>query len=203
MLQYADKRSQPRTIYNMTVQIQELNDPSIHGARIGNYSRNGLYFETDRALHPGAEIYLGIDNSLYEASSTVHNRYRAKIVWIKKLENSIHNYGFGAEDTTDAEKQNPPGSELNEGTDFRKHPRKPYVKSVFFISQHQYHKGLINNISSGGVFIETKNGFSVGQIIKLVIPGTKIDKGVMLKGEVLHLSQTGIGVKFKSLLNNR
>ena len=92
--QYDRRGSLARTNCNVIVQIQELNDRSIHWASIGNYSKDGLYFEAGQALLPGAEIYLGIDNSLYEASASVHNRYRAKIVWIRKLENSIHRYGI-------------------------------------------------------------------------------------------------------------
>ncbi|MBW2411583.1 MAG: PilZ domain-containing protein, partial [Deltaproteobacteria bacterium] len=62
---------------------------------------------------------------------------------------------------------------------------------------------LIKNISRRGVFVETKGIFNAGQIIKLVIPGTSIDNGVMLKGEVIRCSATGIGVEFKSLLRKK
>jgi Tfp pilus assembly protein PilZ len=51
------------------------------------------------------------------------------------------------------------------------------------------------------IAIETKDKFSIGQTLWLVIPGTKIDKGVMLKGEVIHFKPNGVGVKFKALLN--
>jgi len=42
-----------------------------------------------------------------------------------------------------------------------------------------------------------------GQIIKLVISRTKIEKGVMLKGEVVHLRREGFGLKFLSLLKDK
>jgi len=41
-----------------------------------------------------------------------------------------------------------------------------------------------------------------GQLITLVISRTKIEKGVMLKGEVVHLRGEGFGLKFLSLLKN-
>ena len=91
----------------------------------------------------------------------------------------------------------------NYDEELRRHPRRSYPKTVFFTSQSQYYEGLANNISKGGIFIETKDKFSVGQIIKLVIPGTKIDKGVMLKGEVVRFDQAGVGVKFKSILKSK
>ena len=85
----------------------------------------------------------------------------------------------------------------------RKHPRKPYSKPVFIASENQYYTGLIKNISRRGIFIKIKDNFTVGQLIKLVVPGTKIDKGVMLIVEVVHMSPTGIGVEYKSLLKKR
>ena len=72
---------------------------------------------------------------------------------------------------------------------------------MLFTSQNQYYEGLSNNISNRGIYIETNDKLSVGQIIKLVIPGTKIDKGVMLKGEVIHVKPKGVGVKFTGILN--
>ena len=68
---------------------------------------------------------------------------------------------------------------------------------------NQDYKGLISNISRGGAFIETRGKFKTGQIIKLIIPGTKIDKGRMLKGEVLHFNQTGVGIIFKSIIKKQ
>jgi len=120
-------------------------------------------------------------------------------------EDSLCNHGYGVKYISGSDKENLQSSGLkdtkNTSEDLRRHPRRSYQKAVLFTSQNEYYEGLTNNISNGGVFIETSDTFSVGQIIKLVIPGTKIDKGVMLKGEVVHVKPKGVGVKFKSLLN--
>jgi hypothetical protein len=50
------------------------------------------------------------------------------------------------------------------------------------------------------MFIETKENFAEGQSLRLVIPGTKIDNGTMLKGEIKHSNHKGIGVQFKRIL---
>ena len=50
------------------------------------------------------------------------------------------------------------------------------------------------------MFIKTKESFSVGQIIRLVIPGTKIDNGAMLRGKVVRFDNKGVGVKFLNIL---
>lgn len=84
--------------------------------------------------------------------------------------------------------------------DLRRFRRKPFRRATIFACQNVYYEGLTNNISKGGIFIETRNRFAEGQIITLVISRTKIEKGVMLKGEVVHLSHEGFGLKFLSLL---
>ena len=64
--------------------------------------------------------------------------------------------------------------------EMRKHPRRPYHKPVYFTSQNQYYKGTIKNLSRSGAFIETIGNFAARQLIRLVIPGTKIDKGTLI-----------------------
>ncbi len=84
--------------------------------------------------------------------------------------------------------------------DLRRYPRKHLSSSVFFTSQNGYFEGLIDNISKNGIFIETQDDFTVGQMVRLVIPGTKIDNGTMLKGVIRHRNKKGIGIQFKKLL---
>jgi hypothetical protein len=129
--------------------------------------------------------------------------YRATIKWQKNIWGSIFNFGYGVRIIPEADKRKLPASGSQAKRDLRKHPRRAYVKLVYFTSENQFYKGLARDISRHGVFVETKGNFNVGQTIKLVVPGTKIDNGVMLKGEVIHLNQTGIGVKFKTLLRKK
>ncbi len=84
----------------------------------------------------------------------------------------------------------------------RKFPRKPFRRATIFACQNRYYAGLTQNISKGGVFIETRNRFAEGKIITLVISRTKIEKGVMLKGQVIHRNRRGFGLKFLSLIKN-
>lgn len=94
-------------------------------------------------------------------------------------------------------------SDIKANRDPRRYPRRRYVKSVFFKCHQNHHKGVINNISRSGVFIETKNKFFFGQAIELVIPHLKIDKSVKLKGWIVRLSQNGVGVTFRRILERR
>ena len=206
MVHYHEKRADVRDIYKSPITIEDLKAGKTYRARMVNYCKKGLYFETDWLLESGTEIHIEMENSPNASSSfDLKERYRAEIIWHTKLEDSLCNHGYGVKFISGSGKENLQSSGLkdtkNNSEDLRKHPRRSYHKTVLFTSQNQYSEGLTNNISNGGIFIETKDKFSVGQIIKLVIPGTKIDKGVMLKGEVIHVKPKGVGVKFKSLLN--
>jgi hypothetical protein len=84
----------------------------------------------------------------------------------------------------------------------RKFTRKPFRRATIFACQNHYYAGLTQNISKGGVFVETRNRFAKGQIVTLVISHTKIEKGVMLKGQIVHLNRRGFGLKFLSLIKD-
>ena len=103
-----------------------------------------------------------------------------------------------------AQKQNVLESSVKAIRDPRKYPRVPYVGPVVFkCDKQKYNKGLILNISRSGAFIETKYKCFLGQAIELVIPNKKIDKRVKIKGWIVRLGQTGIGVTFKGTLERR
>jgi hypothetical protein len=86
--------------------------------------------------------------------------------------------------------------------DLRRFSRKPFRRATIYACQNRYYAGLTKNISKGGIFIETRNPLRIGQIATLVISRTKIEKGVMLKGEVVHRNSEGFGLRFWSLLKN-
>ena len=90
------------------------------------------------------------------------------------------------------------GSVTNNG-DPRRYPRKPFFKSVFFNYRNQQYKGLIKNVSRGGIFIETRAKFLFGQPIELVIPNINMDKRRRLQGWIVHSSRSGIGVNFRRI----
>ena len=203
MAQYYERRSTTRTNYKSPVRVEDLKG-IIYNARIVNYSNEGLYIETDWLLKPGTEIYIEMEKSPY-ASSTFDflDRRQSVILWQTVLKDSFYSYGYGIRYIRDFEEKTPQISLLNEtkkAAESRRFPRKHFSNSVYFTSQNDYFEGLIHNISKNGMFIETKANFNEGQTVRLVIPGTKIDNGTMLKGEIKHLNRKGIGVQFKRIL---
>lgn len=76
----------------------------------------------------------------------------------------------------------------------RKHARSPFDIPVEFIVQGQSYDGLIKNKSKGGIFIETKGTFSVGQ--KIFFNFRRIET---IFGTIAWVNPQGIGVKFGKL----
>lgn len=98
--------------------------------------------------------------------------------------------------------------EVNTGSiknkrDPRRYPRKPFQKPVFFNFEDQKYKGVIKNVSRGGVFIETRAKFLFGQTIELVIPNSHIPKAKRVRAWMVHSSRRGIGVTFKRMFERR
>lgn len=206
MTRFFEKRSDHRTDFKSPIMVEDSKG-LIYKARMVNYNANGLYIETDWLLRPGTEIYIEMDKSPYASQSfDLPERYRAVILWHARLENAFYSYGYGVRYTPEVDAQIPQVEVLQEtkiSNDLRKYPRKHFSNSIFFTSENGYFEGLIDNISKNGVFIKTQDDFIIGQTVRLVIPGTKIDNGTMLKGEIRHRNRNGIGIQFKQLLKTK
>jgi Tfp pilus assembly protein PilZ len=205
LVRHPEKRRDARAPFYSPILVEDLNAGYIYRARMVNYSKDGIFIETDVGLEPGEEIYIGIEDSPHKFSPHASRSYRAKVIWQKGLKNSIFNFGYGVIIVSGNDKKKsdkPVAGEFQERQELRRHPRKSFPKTVYFTSRNHYYRGLIDNISRGGIFIETRDVFTVGQTINLVIPGTKIDKGVMLKAEVVRFSEAGVGLAFKGILKD-
>lgn len=205
MFKFSEKRGDIRTRYKVPVIVEDSEDGFVYRGRMINYSEQGMYLETDVVLDLGAEIYIGMEDSPYNASSSKPSAnesqfFLAEIKWQRQLNDNFFNFGYGVNILAIGDQRAIRYKDYQSKEDLRKHPRKSYSKPVFFTSQNQYYKGLIYDICKGGMFIKTKESFSVGQIIRLVIPGTKIDNGAMLRGKVVRFDNKGVGVKFLNIL---
>jgi hypothetical protein len=162
-----------------------------------------MYLETDSVIAPTQEIFFVFENLPPGFSADAPKGYHAKVIWQKKLKGSIFNYGYGVKIVSGYKIPKPQTRDIQRKQNRRKHPRRSYQRPVFFTAQNQYYEGIIKNISRNGAFIEIKSNFSEGQSIRLVIPGTQIDKGVMLKSAIVRKDQGGIGVQFLELKKQR
>ena len=79
----------------------------------------------------------------------------------------------------------------------RKYVRKPFLMAVDYSTKDHVYKDFIQDISTGGVFIETHMPFTVGQEVSLTFPLPNYQKHIKVVGEVVRSTTQGVGVKFK------
>jgi len=78
----------------------------------------------------------------------------------------------------------------------RKFARKPYFMPVDFATPDRAFSGFIQNISSGGLLIETRETLPVGEQVTLSFMRPKSRDYVKVGGEVVRKVPDGFGVKF-------
>ncbi|MGD8963548.1 MAG: PilZ domain-containing protein, partial [Desulfobacterales bacterium] len=100
-----ENRNNARIKYRAPVMIENLKAGIIYQARMLNYSKHGLYFETDNWLQLGEEVFIGIEYSPYSDSHDTYECLRVKIMWRKKLPTSHFKYGYGVHYSINYDKQ--------------------------------------------------------------------------------------------------
>ena len=61
-----------------------------------NFSKEGLYFESDEDLLEGHEISISINKPLEKFAKKPHEYFDVRIVWCQNLMNSSYQTGYGA-----------------------------------------------------------------------------------------------------------
>jgi uncharacterized protein (TIGR02266 family) len=79
----------------------------------------------------------------------------------------------------------------------RKDLRINCLISVDYSDSDRFFKDYIHDISPGGVFIKTREPFSIGEEIVLSLSLSDQENGFRIPAEVVRTSEEGIGVKFK------
>ena len=84
-------------------------------------------------------------------------------------------------------------------SDNREHDRKDCVLLTDYVVGDRLHKNYVKDISEGGVFIEAKGEFTVGD--KIVQSLSMFDEQILFKfnGEIVRIDNEGVGVKFTNL----
>ena len=191
----SENRNNARIKYKSPITIENLKAGIIYQARMLNFSKFGLYFETDSLLGLGDEVYIGIEYSPYAYSQDTYECMRAKIMWRRQLPTSFFKYGYGVKYSIDYDKQKSRGSSLKIVEDQRKHVRQRYSKRINFATRNRILSGITKDISPSGVFIATGHYLEVGQTVTLTIP-LKNAKNAYIVSEVIWAGPDGFGVKF-------
>ena len=87
-----------------------------------------------------------------------------------------------------------------ERLDYREDSRIPCFLPVDYSTTDRVYQDFINNLSNGGVFIETAAVLREGQTISLIFTVPSLQKTFKISGTIVRTEQDGIGVKFSTKL---
>ena len=79
-------------------------------------------------------------------------------------------------------------------------PRAPLSMAVNYAARGEAYEDFIQDISAGGVFIETNAHFVAGQTLSITLPLPGHQRFIQVNGEVVRVSPHGIGVKFSQTI---
>jgi Tfp pilus assembly protein PilZ len=205
---YTDIRDKKRFNCNAEVSHDNLLPDVFYPAKMYNFSKGGLYFESDQRLYIGDYINFRLKYPARPSENDTQYQLGVEILWRQEAQHSSLKYGYGSKfinphqtleniiDLSRMEKRRNPKDNPEKDKDPRIHPRRPYNRSLVIIAKNRNFKGMMTNISRSGAFIKTQNQFSVGQIVAILVPGNKKQKDVKLKGYVVRLNRSGVGVIF-------
>ena len=80
----------------------------------------------------------------------------------------------------------------------RKFARKPYFMPVDFATLERAFNGYIQNISSGGMLIESREPMAIGQQLTLSFMQPKSRDFIKVGGQVVRTVPDGFGIKFNA-----
>lgn len=190
-----EKRESVRIDQTSSLKIKNLKSGKIYNARMFNYSKNGLYFETDSVLESDDQICIGIQDSPYVSSKGVFEYYRSEIRWRKKLADSYFEYGYGVNLSTKLNKQSSKSTNLKKINEVNKNQKAPIRKIIKFADRSRSYEGLIKEISPSGIFFATEDTFEEGQILTFSVP-LKNGKEAKINGQIVWADDEGFGVIF-------
>jgi Tfp pilus assembly protein PilZ len=202
-----ERRKHKRFEYIAVISHDASSNDIIHPGKMYNFSRGGLYFESDQTMYPGEEVFIGTISQA--VSSDTHLLFEVKIIWQKELRDAPLRYGYGGKflnsydfflkggDSAKSRERPAADIDFNAENDSRKHRRRPYNKPMLFMYNNEEYEGLVTNISRGGAFVKTPIKLNLGEIIKLAIPTKDRGKDLEIFGWVVRICPGGVSLSFE------
>jgi Tfp pilus assembly protein PilZ len=201
-----ERRKHKRHQYEAFISHDILSPEVKPAGKMYNFSKQGLYFESNHNFLPLEEIFVEIIDTEQELLFDV------EIIWRKELIDAPFRYVYGAKFKFSNEtiehkiksaslKRPPlpppsPPPKFEDTDEAREAPRKRCHQSIVFIHGTQVCQGWVTNISRGGAFIKTRSKFSLGRKIRIVITESKTRKGSERPGWIVRVNPEGFGVSF-------
>ena len=79
----------------------------------------------------------------------------------------------------------------------REHARRRHFTAVDYVLKDRVFRDFVKDIGLGGLFIETREPFNVGQELLVLLPTPGSRESLRALCEVVRVGPLGIGVKFK------
>jgi Tfp pilus assembly protein PilZ len=206
----SERRTHRRFVYEANISHDLLAHNHIYKGKLHNFSKGGLYFESNQSIFPGEEVFIKFKDQPEAISNGIMSQlpFGVEILWQIDLPGDFFRFGYGAHyiDKNDSLVKSIEIKELAQNKlqkknpaiekDPREYPRRQYHKSIRLNYKDKNYRGEFKNISKGGVFIKTDIKFAIGKQIRLAIPGSRIRNNISLKGLIVRISTEGFGVKF-------
>jgi len=205
-----ERRKHRRIKYEAVISHDVSNNGRIYPGKMFNFSKGGMYFESDQTIYPGQDIFVGLTIHAASPGKAKQLLFEVKIVRQEALEESALCCGYGGEflstdsfipETVYNNKKKAssasPSDDFRVENDSRKHIRRPCNNSLIFSYDRHVYKGFVSNIGRAGAFISTNENFDLGGRIKLAIPELKTRKELKITGWIVRISPEGIGISFE------
>ncbi len=92
---------------------------------------------------------------------------------------------------------------MNTPSDRRRYPRHISLFSAKYTVKSGTYRDLVRNVSSGGVYIDTRRRINDGQKISLRFPVLAFDRKPSVTGTVVRSHQAGFAVRFDTPIEER
>lgn len=177
---------------------------------MGNISQSGIFLETPK---PFAKIGDKVDLIIHLPTSRETVGVVGKVVRIVGANQIGVTKGMGIEFLKIEAKQTVLFNKFLEellsarGLGCRNYPRMDARIVVEFKNPKEMGKSLSNNLSKGGIFIQTKAQFNLGDIVSLILIHPVTSEMLEIDGEIVHIRKSlkpqapmgftdGIGIRF-------
>jgi Tfp pilus assembly protein PilZ len=100
------------------------------------------------------------------------------------------------------ERRVPPGDHdgLQRPIEQRRHSRRLFGSATLYASRNRFIRGIVRNISKGGMFIEAADGIALGEHLNLAIPAVHRRRDFTVRGEVVRVDPNGLAIRFERLI---
>ena len=78
----------------------------------------------------------------------------------------------------------------------RKHQRQTYIIHIDYSDKNRLERGIIQNISAGGICIQPSVSFMAGQSIIMTFNYPDSTSPIKIKGNIVWKDEKGMGIKF-------